>query len=269
MLTILISIICAGVAGYYTCISGEEAPHYVLAGFAAFGAFLVPFFLLNLWIRKKMMNVMTDIQTDILEAQGNIQKKANFFQSRGQVGPKYQAQLEQEMAAAIRANIDKLTLIENLKWWNILAKKQADTIRGQFLFQIKDYKAAAPCLDKAIITEPILAAMQMVIYYKNNETAKLEKAFQKGVLRFRYEKGLIIYALYSWILVKAKKYDEAMKVLTEAKGKMDNPVIAANCAALANNKPQLFNNGPLGDIWYALNLEVPNMQRVNPRHSKF
>lgn len=261
MLTLVLSFVCLAIAAYFTYSFGEGG-HWVLAILAGVVGFLIPAVPINFWIRKRMMAVLGRFQANLMEFQENLRKKINVMQMKNQVGPKFQAQIEKEAADNIRANLKQLDELDEMKIWNVLAKRQADTIRGQMLFQIKDYDAAAPLLKKALVTEPILQAMLIVVYYREGNMQMVEKEFNKGVGRFKFEKGLLIYALYSWILVKEKKMDEAIKVLTEAKDKMDNQMIENNLKAIANNKPNLFNNSALGEEWYALGLETPPPQRI-------
>lgn len=261
MITLIISILCMVPAAYYTFSCGDGS-HWFLAGLAGIAAFIIPALLINLILRGKMMAVINGFQTELMAFQDSMRKKITMMQMKNQVGPKFQAQLESEMADGIRNLIPRLDALDKFKIWNILASRQADTIRGQLYFQIKDYDAAAPMLKHAILAEPLTQAMTMVIYYREKDWKKLEKTFNRGVMRFKFDKGLILYALYSWILVKENKLTEALSVLKDAKGKMDNPMIENNFNAVANNKLNLFNNAPLGEQWYALGLETPPPQRV-------
>ena len=54
-----------------------------------------------------------------------------------------------------------------------------------------------------------------------------------------------------------------MKALADAKmPSKDNPVIIKNWEMLVNGKIKHFSNSQIGDMWYALQLEKPKMQKV-------
>ena len=114
-----------------------------------------------------------------------------------------------------------------------------------------------------MILDPTVACMQMVLHWKQNpeETKELAKMFNKGVGRFKYDKGTLIYALYAWILVKQNRLNEAVATLAEGKTKTEDPVIAQNWDHLANNRLKRFSFAGLGERWYALGLETPQPVR--------
>ncbi len=79
--------------------------------------------------------------------------------------------------------------------------------------------------------------------------------YNKGIKRFKGDKTTLIYALYSWILVKENKLEEAVVVLDEGKKKTENDVLKANWEHVVNNRIKRFSNAGLGDNWYVLALE--------------
>jgi len=96
---------------------------------------------------------------------------------------------------------------------------------------IEQIEAAAPCcvwfdevdklLPKIIILEPLSLAMKMTRQY-HLKSPDLEKTFQKGVKKFKDEKGVLIYSLYAWILVKKKEIDNDVSNEEEAENRTEN-----------------------------------------------
>lgn len=104
--------------------------------------------------------------------------------------------------------------------------------------------------------------------YKRNEEG-IDKFFNKKAARFKGEQALLPYALYSWILVKQERIDDAIKVLNQAKIKTsDNEVIVKNWEMLVNNKVKHFSNSLLGEQWYSLMLEEPKMPKQQIRYRR-
>ena len=263
MLTFIIAFVVAAVAAYfsYNAGNGEHWGYAILAFLAGMLAVLVP---INLYIRKKMNAVFTGIQNELMEAQNRLRVKANAMVNKGITGSKAMAQLEAEQAEAYRHAMLPLDGIRKFQLWNPLAQKQADMLKGQLLYQLKDYDAARPVLEKVMVLDPMILCMKMVLQWKKDpeDLAAIEKLFKKHISRFKYEKGTIVYALYSWILVKQNKLTEAVTLLDEAKSKTEDPVISQNWEHLANKRLTRFSNAGLGEQWYALGLEQPAPVRM-------
>ena len=97
--------------------------------------------------------------------------------------------------------------------------------------------------------------------YKHKDP-KIDKFFRWKCSRLKADAAVLPFALYSWILVKENRIDDAIKVLNDAKAKTSNETLARNREALQNGKIKQFSNAPLGEIWYALMLEEPKMQKI-------
>jgi len=120
-----------------------------------------------------------------------------------------------------------------------------------------------------MVFDPMIAAMKMARYYKRGLNDKVTKVYNSGIKRFKGDKKIILYALYSWILVKENKIEDAVVVLDEGKTKTDSPVLKENWEHLANNRVKRFSNAGLGDIWYSLNLEDIKQIRVRQQATPF
>ena len=238
---------------------------------AVFGVagFLACTLLLNLWVRRKLQKVVNQVQTDIQQSQAAIQRKMNQMQNRGVSSAKgLQKQLEKQQESAIREALKKLEAAEGLSKWNLFVKKQLDTMRGQLAYQIKDFEKADKYLANSLNLDPMTVAMKMAREYKKENMEAVEKLYRKGKKRFKKEDGAIIYGLYSWILVKEDRIDDAIAVLNEGRDKNDSEVLEANWENLVNGRVRKFSNAGFGEVWYALHLEKPKPARVKQRRGK-
>jgi len=231
--------------------------------------FLGVWVLINMRINKQLERLFKEVQSTIMGAQEKIRREVTMYQQKGMVGPKIQEKVEGELKTAIRSAIAMLDAVQPLRKWNVLAGRQADTMKAQLLYQIKDYEAADPLLEKALAFDLIIYCMKMVRKFKNGKMDEVTKLFNVGLRRFRGEKRVILYATYSWILVHEERLDEAVAVLSEAKLKTDNPVLQENWEHLANGRAKRFSNAGLGDLWFSLNLEDPRQIRMRQQASPF
>jgi len=255
VLTVILALSAALLAwfGLFYGIAGRHWGWATLAGLAAFLAIVVP---ISYYIRKKMESIFTAVQTTILARQEQLRRKVLALQNKMQGSAKLQAQIEKEQEEGIRDALQLLEALQPLYKWNFLARRQTNTVKGQLLFQIKDFAAAEKCLSSAFVFDPLTMAMRMSLLYKNGKIKELEKEFQIGVGRFKDEKGVILYALYSWVLVAEGRINDAVAVLAEGKKKCEDPILAQNWDHLANGRNRRFSNAGFGDNWYALHLET-------------
>lgn len=260
MLALVISVLAAALA--WGGLNWLWPGHPVWNSVAALFGFLIVGLLINLRVKKRMEAIFGEVQASIMETQEHLKRRITMLQNRMQGGPKVQEMLEKEQAEAIRKSIAILDKVTPLQKWNLLAVRQANTLRGQLLFQIKDFNAADPYLDKAILLDPLTLAMKMTRLYKRGKMEEVSKAYKKGVRRFKDEKATLIYALYTWILVAENRVDEAVVILYEAKDKTESNVLKQNWECLANGQTRRFSNAGLGDEWYALHLETPKAPKM-------
>ncbi|MBQ7175798.1 MAG: hypothetical protein IJS08_00160, partial [Victivallales bacterium] len=189
-----------------------------------------------------------------------LTRKVNLM--AGRATPKFQAEIEAEQAQAVREAISLLDGLKKFEKWNILIRRQTDTIRAQFHYQLKEYDMADKYFEHAMLFDPLVLAMKMARCYKKDKMDEVKKLFNKGARRFKDEKGVLIYALYSWILVQQKDIDGAIQVLTQAKTRAESDVLKQNLENLRNGHVNRFSNAGLNDQWYALALEAPRIQRM-------
>lgn len=266
MLTIILAL-TAAIFTWFAVFYGIEGRHWGWASSAAIAALLVVAAPIIYIVRKKMEVIITAVQGQIVAGQEKLRRKIMAMQNRMQGGGKLQAQIEKEQADDIREAVKYLDLLKPLQKWNPLTKVQYNTFKGQLLFQIKDFEEAEPLLEKALVLEPITLAMQMVTVYKRGDFKKLEKMFWKGTGRFKDEQGTLIYALYSWILVKENRISDAVSILDEGKKKCESDVLKQNWEHLVNNRVRRFSNAGLGEQWYALFLEKPVQPKMRAQQA--
>ena len=263
MLSILLSIGIAGVVGIFTFTHTDYSANWGI--FAGVVSFIVLQVLLGLFIRKVVKKRTEGIQKIIEGGQEKLNRKMHFYQQKPKGGIKtMQMLLEKDQHAFIREALHATKKLEPLYSWNLLLKKQVNTMRMQFYYQLKEFDSADKLLNKAMYIDPMSVAMKISrLYKKDNKSYK--KFYYKKIRKFKGEKGIILYALYSWILVKTGEVDEAIKVLQKGKEKTKDEVLARNWEALVNDKSKKFSNAGLGDQWYSLYLEQPKAQKPKQR----
>ena len=259
MLALFLSAL-GGVLAWSALQFGVSNEHPVLNAFGGVVAFFVIMFIINLLLKKKLEQAFMKVQNHIVQNQETIMRKIQTIGMRAT--PRFQEEMEREQARGIREALDMLVTLKPFEKWNFMVKRQVNTLRAQFLFQLKEYDKAYEYFEHSLLMDPMLFAMRMVLYYRRNEEKKLEKCFYKGTARFKDDKAVILYALYSWILVKQEKIDEAIKLLAEAKTRAESDVLKQNWDYLVNGHVRRFSNSLLGDQWYALGLETPKTTRV-------
>jgi len=221
---------------------------------------------LNLWIRKRLEAAFTGVQRMLEQGHAALKRKTVLLQNKMQGGGKaLQKALEKEQAAMIRQALAELDKVRPLYKWSVLAERQTNTLRAQLHYQLREFEEADRFFRKCLILDPITLAMKMVRMYRNGDWKGLEKAFRRGKRRFKDEKATLLYAVYSWILVKENRIDDAIKVLDEGRQETENEVLQQNWEHLVNGRVRRFSNAGLGDQWYALFLESPKPVKMRQR----
>lgn len=236
---------------------------YGWATFLGMIGFAVVSFLQARYWGKRLQGIVTQVQEVMTRAQGEAVRLANRLQNqRGGSQKVAEAQLQKIMAAHIDEALAVLDTAKPLYRWNFLAERQLNTLRFQLLYQVQRWDECDALLNRIFLLDPLSFAMKMVRHYENEDDKALQKTYKKAIRRLKDEKATLIYALYSWILVKRKEIDQAVAVLVVGKGKCESEVLQKNWQCLANGKPQLFSNTGLGEQWLALQLEAPPKPKV-------
>lgn len=267
MLTLLLSLVI-GITISWIC---KDLGHISMGWSMGWGilCMIIIQLLSGLYIRKKIMSITTDIQNILMEGSKRINRKVQNLQQKAAGNIKFlQKSVEKDQQDLILQAIDATKLIEPYCKWNFMLKKQVNTMRMQFYFQICNYQKVDELLPKSLFFEPLSIAIKMVRQYKNKDAA-LDKTFNSKIKKFKGDKGTILYALYSWILVQRGDIDAAIKLLSRAKEVTGDEIIAQNWENLANGKVKKFSNAGLGEEWFALRLEEPkyNIKHVQARRA--
>lgn len=243
--------------------------HPIWTTVACMAAFLGIMAAINFALKNKLEAAFKSVQQHIMDRQAVLNRKVNAIANSGRATPKFQAEIEKEQATLIREAIDMLKVVQPFEKWNFMVRKQSDTLRAQFYFQLKEFEQADKYLKTSILFDPMIMAMQITRFYKLGQMDKVEKCFKKGARRFKDAKGVLLYALYSWILVQENRIDDAIQVLVQAKTRAENDTLKQNWDHLVNGRLKRFSNAPLGEQWFALYLETPKQQRIRVQQGGF
>lgn len=258
MLTLLISLMCmTGVwAGLHLGLGLGNGWSVTLAVVAGLGLQVAVTF----WIRKKITALMTAIQNRITERTTVLRRKYEQMGSRGGSIKWIMDQAHKDQDALMTEALETTKKMEPYLKWSFLLDRQINAIRLQFLYQLKKFDEVDAILPKTMLGDPVLVCMKMCRQYKLGKDAELKKTYEKFRKKFKNDSTLI-YATYSWMLLRKKQVEEAIKVLVDGKTATDDEVLAANWEAVANGRLGQFSNAGLGEAWYALLLEEPKQPK--------
>lgn len=245
----------------------------ILSVLAGMVVFLLVMVLTGLIFRKKIQAVFEAASQCVLASRDEIQRQVRLMQAKNMTGGKsLQKQLENKQAEGIREAIAMMDALKPYERWNVLVTKQANTFRANNYYQIRDFENADKCFENILplrlMPEPLIAAMRLARLWKTDRAKEMEAYFKKAVKSYKDEKSALLYALYSWILVKEKRIDEAIVLLNEGKEKAENETLRQNWEHLVNDRTRRFSNAAFGDEWYALLLEEPKQARAT-RQGRF
>lgn len=261
MLTLIIALI-AGMGTGFTVGTLTGSPTWgAVSGIAAVVVIQI---LIGLFIRRKINAVNASIQMQMEMAKEKIQRKINMMQQRPGMSPKFlQGTVEKDQAAAVHQALELTGELKRYYPWSPLLSKQINTMKMMFHYQIKEFDKVDELMDKCLFFDPVSQAMRMARMYKKNDS-RLAKFASAKLKRARGDQGALLFALYSWILVKRNDVKGAIEVLAASKKRCDNEVLNANWERLVNDKVKNFSNAALGEMWYMLHLEEPKVktQRV-------
>jgi len=212
---------------------------------------------------------MASVQGIMTEGQKQMSQKVHRWQIRPPGSLKQaQQEIERDQKRIVEQALAASAKLERFNRWMPLMRRQTATLRIQLYWSVKDFKKVDELFPAALFIEPMMVTLKIArMYMLNAETADIEKFFRKQAIKLRYGQGALLYSLFAWILVQRNDLDAANKLLIEASKKMENDVIKANLAHLANNRANQFTNIGFGEEWYALHLEQPKVK--TQRQSQF
>ncbi len=240
--------------------------------------FIAAYYLVGFLVRKQITKVQKELEGIMKAGQQRISRKIQQAQTKPGVNVKLlQRQLENDQMAVVKDALKFTERLEPFRKWNLLMGRQIATMRMQFLYQLKEFEqvdellASQGLFKGPMMMEPMAVAMKMARQYKNGDIAGAEKTFKKKIKWFRQDRGTLLYALMSWILVKEDKLEEARQLLKKGKEASNNETLTFNWERLSNDKPKSFSNAGLGEEWYGLYLEKPpqpKQQRVRAQKGR-
>jgi hypothetical protein len=264
MLTLFIAL----VTGFIIGILSTSQWGYIWGTIFGLASMVAIQIVIGLIVRKKVNKINLNIQEIMTEAQKSINRKIQMFQRKPQGNPKLmQQQLEKEQNAHLRKVLEKIDEMRPLSKWQFLFAKQINTMKMIYHYQLREFDQVDKLIPRALYFDGRAVAIKMARMYKKNQEG-IDKVFEKKRKKFKGANATLLYALYSWILVKQDKLDEALKVLIEGKAKTSDETIARNWEMLVNNQPKHFSNAGLGDDWYSLYLEEPKVKAQRQRQSQ-
>lgn len=264
MLTFITAVIIGLIAAYG---SGYAMNNMAWGGIIGIAAMIVTQVLIGLYIRTRVNKVNNAIQTQLQEVQAKIQRKINMMQQKPGMSPKFlQSTVEKEQTVAVHTALNMTEQLKKYYLWSPLLSKQINTMKMMFHYQIKEFDKADALMSKCLFFDPTSSAMRIARMYRKNDPG-LDKFAKSKLKRAKGDAGVLLYALYSWILVKRNDLEGARNLLAESKKRCDNEVLNANWERLANDKAKNFSNAALGEMWYMLYLEEPKVktQRMRPQ----
>lgn len=265
MLAIFVSFGIGGVVGILLYYFGLSAQWCIAIGIIIFILLQVG---CGLFVRKVIKRKVAEIQDMISGGQQKLNKKIQFFQNKPQGGVKsMQKLLEKDQHVFIKQALEATKTFDKLYSWNVLLRKQVNTMKMQFYYQLKDFAKVDELMKKCFTVDSMSISMKMARMYKLGD-AGYKKLFYKKAKKYKDEQAVILYALYSWILVKNGEKEEAIKVLEQGKKKTSNEVLTKNWECLVNGKDSKFSNADIGDSWYALYLEEVKVPKVKHQYMR-
>jgi len=220
-------------------------------------------FLFGRVFMKRLTGVFQTVQEQIQAGQKEANRIIQEAQSKpGKSQKVVEKQVTKAMEKAVNQAIDELDAAEPLFKWTLLADRQVAAMKMQLLYQVKRFDEAYACKDKVLflLLESMGAAIKMALEYRYDDP-QLQKTYRRAKKKYKREQAILIYAPYSWILLKRGQQEAAREVLFEGKEKTGSELLAKNEQHLANDKPRLFSNAGLGEQWFALHLEQPPKQK--------
>jgi len=263
MITIILAVVAAG-GGYCGAYYGLDwgIGWSVFAGLLSFGVFQGVFGFL---IQKRVKRDMEGVQNILGAGQKRLQAKMQRWQMRppGSIQAA-QKEIFEDTKVFVKEALKEVDVLAKYRGWVPMIDRQMATAKLQLNWMIKEFKVVDKLMPKVLLMDPTMVAMKMSrMYTLGASSDEIEKVYQKGVRRVRYNGNVLLAATWSWILVQRNEIDRAFKALTEALKKSDNEVLKQNHVNLMNNRVAHFSNSQIGDPWYSLFLEEPkvHMQR--------
>jgi hypothetical protein len=151
---------------------------------------------------------MENVQVILNSGKNHLQQKVSQWQIKPPGSIKdAQKIIEREQAVFIKKALEASKGLEKFDRWAPLMRKQINALRLQLHWMNKNCKEVDKLMPGVLIMDPMMACIKIARMYMRNEEG-IDKVFKKHCGKVRTDQGVLIYALYSWILVQQKKIDE-------------------------------------------------------------
>ena len=244
----------------------------VFSGVVGFGVFQG---VVGYAIQKRIKQDMERVQGILVEGQKKLQSKMQRWQFRPPGSQKdAQREIENDTRVFVRAALAETEKLSKYRWLVPMIERQKATAQLQLNWMVKDFKAVDALMPKALFLDPTTVAVKIArMYMKDEKTEDIEKVYQKGVRRLKYNQNVLLAAEWSWILLQRNgekdEGESAFKALADALKSSDNEVLKRNHELLMNKKVAHFSNSGLNDQWYALYLEEPRVRTQRQHVQRF
>ena len=263
MLTILLGIFAG--AAVFTALDQLSDLHLGWNIFFGILAFVAVQIVTAVILRQKMKKINSSLQEVMAATQKSMERKQQMFiRQRNQNQVMLKMQLEAEQKKGIEEALKVCERMRPLCLWNLTMKKQIATMEMAFHYQIKDWKKVDELLPDCIYLDPQTISMRLARMYKTKENG-IEKFYKKKTRLLRKDSCVLPAAVFSWILVKQDRREDALKVLNSALKKTSSEILSRNRDSIVNGKLKMFSNTDLAESWYVLGLEEPKMQKVQQK----
>jgi len=135
--------------------------------------------------------------------------------------------------------------------WQIYVKQQIHSQIGTIYYLKRDFKGAAPYLEKGFVRNWVSTAMLAITYMKKNKTSRMVDTFDKAVSGNRKEP--MVYAVYAFCMDRIGERAKAIAVLKKGLAKTSNEHLQENINLLESGKKMKMKG--FGDMWYQFHLE--------------
>ncbi len=228
--------------------------------FCLFATMLIVQLLIGLAIRRKVTKINLELQRIMQNGQAKANRQLQLFQQRppGNLRMAQQA-LEKIQFDAVREALDATKRFEPYYRWNMLLKKQINTMKMQLRFQLREYAAVDELLKHCLLLDARSLAIKLVRLYKQEDPG-LDRFYEKKCRKLKGEDGALVASTYAWIKLHQNEPAKATAALVAARKLSDNQTLVENCDRLVNGRYKHFSNAGFGDQWYSLYLEEPKIK---------
>ncbi|MDD3885970.1 MAG: hypothetical protein PHI35_03785 [Victivallaceae bacterium] len=257
MLSLLIAMGAGAAAGAFIW-RDQDAPAWGVVTFILTA--IIVQIVMALVVRRRVGRIQRKMEDLMRAGQARINRQIAVFQARPGAGVKAAQQtLEKLQSDIVRDALALTAEYEPYYKWNLMLRKQINTMKMQLHYQLRDFAKVDELLPKCLVFDARSKLIKLIRMYKKDAPG-LNKFYKSKCSRLKGDDGALAASTYAWILLKKGENEQAVAVMVAAKKLSDNPTLLENCDRLVNGKFKHFNNAGFGDLWYSLYLEEPKVK---------